>query len=103
MPGKDYTPDELYQKFRINQDKYNSYINNKNVHSMPYSVKELNTAVNNNYILLIVWFIITLFVLIITVFTLLDETSMNKYGIMLIILFLFYMFFYFTNNIFKII
>ena len=70
---------------------------------MPYSVKELNTAVNDNYILLIVWFIITLFVLLITVFTLLDETTMNKYGIMLVILFLFYMFFYFTNNIFKII
>ena len=59
--------------------------------------------INDNYILLIVWFIITLFVLLITVFTLLDETTMNKYGIMLVILFLFYMFFYFTNNIFKII
>lgn len=101
MPDKDV--DELYKEYKINHDKYLNYINNKNVHSMPYSVKELNTAVNDNYILLIVWFIITLFVLLITVFTLLDETTMNKYGIMLVILFLFYMFFYFTNNIFKII
>jgi len=102
MPSNERDIDELYKEYKVNHDKYLLYINNKNVHSMPYSVKELNTVVNNNYVLLIVWFIITLFVLLITVFTILDESTMNKYGIMLIILFLFYMFFYFTNNIFKI-
>ena len=82
---------------------YQKYINNKDIESMPYSVKELNTVVYNNYILLIVWFIILLFVILITIFTLLDETAMNKYGLFLIIIFLFYIFFYFITSIFKII
>jgi hypothetical protein len=94
---------EIKTNFDINYDKYLKYINNKNIESMPYSVKELNAIVYNNYILLIVWFIILLFIIIITVVTLLDETSMNKYGLFLVIVFLFYMFFYFTSNIFKII
>lgn len=94
---------EIKTNFNINYDKYLKYINNKNIESMPYSVKELNSIVYNNYILLIVWFIILLFIILITVVTLLDETSMNKYGLFLVIVFLFYMFFYFMSNIFKII
>jgi hypothetical protein len=94
---------QIYEDYRDDYGKYDKYITNKNIFSMPYAVEELNKTVNENYILLIVWFIITLFILLITTLTILDETSMNKYGLYLIIIFIFYIFFNFTNSIFKII
>lgn len=94
---------QIYEDYRDDYGKYDKYMKNKNIFSMPYAVEELNKTVNENYILLIVWFIITLFILLITTLTILDETSMNKYGLYLIIIFIFYIFFNFTNSIFKII
>ena len=94
---------QIYEDYRDDYGKYDKYMNNKNIFSMPYAVEELKQTVNNNYILLIVWFIITIFILLITTLTILDETSMNKYGLYLIIIFIFYIFFNFTNSIFKII
>ena len=99
----DLTTEELYDNYKRDYGNYNTYLNNKNIFSLPYAVEELNKVVNNNYILLVVWFIITVFVLLITTITILDETSMNKYGLYLLMLFIFYIFFYFSNSIYNVI
>jgi len=93
----------IFNNYKKNVNLFNNYNNNKNIESLPYTVKQLNTIVTKEYILLIVWFIITLFVLIITILTILEENSLNKYAIGVIILFFGYIFFYFLNKIFKII
>ena len=94
-------PDEkelLYEEYKKNAELINNYNSNKNIETLPNSVKELNGIVTREYILLIIWFIITLFVLLVTMITIINETSINYYAIFIIILFLFYIFYYFLNK-----
>ena len=88
----------LHDEYIKNVDLFNNYNSNKNIETLPKSVKELNNIVTKEYILLIIWFIITLFVLLVTMITIINETSINYYAIFIIILFLFYIFYYFLNK-----
>jgi len=101
------TPDpnkyiDLLKETDINYNTYIKFKNNKSLDTLPYSVKELNNEVTKNYTLLIIWFIISIFIVIITCITIIDEEQMNKYGLIVVILFILYILFYFVQTIFKI-
>ena len=38
---------QIYEDYRDDYGKYDKYMNNKNIFSMPYAVEELNKVVNN--------------------------------------------------------
>lgn len=91
----------------------NQYITNRTIYynyldkiddekELKYKDLELKKEVNNEYILLIIWFIITIFIFIITIITILQESEMNKTGLLIVILFLLYILFYFVITVFKI-
>ena len=64
----------------------------------------LNLETNKEYTLLIVWFIITLFICVITLITVISESGLNPFGLLVVILFLLYVLYYFViniNNMFK--
>ena len=101
------TPDpnkyiDLLKETNINYNTYINFKNNKNLDTLPYSVKQLNDEVTKNYTLLIIWFIISIFIVIITCITIIDEEKMNKYGLIIVIFFILYILFYFVQTIFKI-
>lgn len=92
----------IYNEYEENDKKYKYFIDNKvNNDSLQNVHNELNSELNKEYMLLIIWFIITLFVLCVTIITLLNETSMNKYGLFIVFIFICYVFYYFIKNIFK--
>jgi hypothetical protein len=92
----------IYNEYEENDKKYKYFIDNKvNNDSLQNVRNELNSQLNKEYMLLIIWFIITLFVLCVTIITLLNETNMNKYGLFVIFIFICYVFYYFIKNIFK--
>lgn len=79
-----------------------SYINKTDdFYSATEKVTELNAETNKEYMLLIVWFIITLFICIITLITIISESGLNPIGLIIVILFLLYTLYYFINNIYN--
>jgi hypothetical protein len=78
------------------------YINQtKNLVSETEKVTQLNEETNKEYMLLIVWFMITLFVCVITLITVISESGMNPIGLIIVILFLLYILYYFMTNIYN--
>jgi len=78
------------------------YINNTNdFDSASEKVTQLNAETNKEYMLLIVWFIITLFICIITLITIISESGLNPIGLIIVILFLIYTLYYFIINIYN--
>ena len=85
----------------------NQYITNRTAYynyfeDLKYKDLELKKEVNNEYIILIIWFIITIIIFIITLITIIQESEMNKAGLIVLILFLLYILFYFLLTVFKI-
>jgi len=64
-------------------------------------VTELNAETNREYMLLIVWFVITLFICIITLITVISESGLNPIALIIVILFLLYTLYYFISNIYN--
>ena len=79
-----------------------SYINKTaEFASASAKVTELNAETNKEYMLLIIWFIITLFICIITLITIISESGLNPIGLIIVILFLIYTLYYFIINIYN--
>jgi len=95
---------ELYEKI----DKLNEYNQNKTIYinktnnlvSEKGKVDELNAQTNKEYTLLIVWFIITIFIFTITIMTVITESGLNPFALIIVILFLLYVLYYFIGNIY---
>ncbi len=95
---------EVYKKV----DKLNEYNENKtsyinktnNLVSEKGKVDELNAQTNKEYTLLIVQFIITVFIFSITIITVISESGLNPYALMIVILFLLFVLYYFIGNIY---
>jgi hypothetical protein len=88
-------------------DVLNEYNANKTLYTTQTSAHRseseklamLNIETNKEYTLLIVWFIITLFVCVITLITIISESGLNPFGLLIVILFLLYVLYYFIINI----
>lgn len=91
--------EETLSKYNKNKLKYLSTYNTSENVSLKENVNQLNERANNKFTLLIIWFIITMFIFIVTIFTLLNEGSLNPIVIVIVTLFLFYIIFYFSSNI----
>jgi hypothetical protein len=102
MPLNEYV--QLFEKV----DKLNEYNENKtmyinktnNLVSEKGKVDELNAQTNKEYTLLIVWFIITIFIFTITIMTVITESGLNPFALIIVILFLLYVLYYFIGNIY---
>lgn len=93
----------LVNQYVINRTHYYNYLDNiDNVQDLEYKDLELKKEVNNEYTILIIWFIITIIIFIITLITIIQESEMNKAGLTILILFLLYILFYFVITTFKI-
>jgi hypothetical protein len=91
----------LFSEYTQNKTNYLSNVNNSKNVSLQENVNQLNEQANNTFTLLIVWFIITIFIFIVTILTLLNESSLNPIVIVIVTLFLFYVLFYFSNTIYN--
>lgn len=80
---------------------YKSTANNSKNIFLQENVNQLNEQANNSFILLIIWFIIALFIFCVTIFSLLNESSLNPIVIVIVTLFLFYVLFYFSNTLYN--
>lgn len=93
----------LVNQYLVNRTVYYNYLEKiEDVDNLKATESELKKEVNNEYILLIIWFIITIFVFIITLITIIQESELNKAGLVIVILFLLYILFYFVFTVFKI-
>jgi hypothetical protein len=82
--------------YNTSVQKYNTtYLSSKE------SVTQLSEQANKTFTLLIIWFIIALFIFVITILTLLNESTLNPFVIIIVSLFLLYIIFYFSNNIYN--
>ena len=84
-----------------NENKTQYIKKSKELESETQKVAQLHEQTNKEYMLLIVWFIITLFVCIITLMTIISETSLNPFGLLIVVIFLLYVFYYFMSNIYN--
>ena len=91
----------LFSEYTQNKTNYLSKVNNSKNVSLQENVNQLNEQANSTFTLLIVWFIITIFIFIVTILTLLNESSLNPIVIVIVTLFLFYVLFYFSNTIYN--
>ena len=91
----------LLSEYNQNSLKYLSTANNSHNISLQENSKQLNERANSTFTLLIIWFIITIFIFIVTILTLLNESSLNPIAIVIVSIFLFYLLFYFSNTIYK--
>ena len=93
----------LVNQYITNRTAYYNYLDKiDDVEELNYKDLELKKEVNNEYIILIIWFIITIIIFIITLITIIQESEMNKAGLIVLILFLLYILFYFLLTVFKI-
>ena len=92
--------DKQLQLNEYNQNKTN-YINKTNsLVSEKGKVDELNAQTNKEYTLLIVWFIITIFIFTITIMTVISDSGLNPFALIIVILFLLFVLYYFMVNIY---
>ena len=93
----------LVNQYITNRTQYYNYLDNiDDVEDLEYKDLELKKEINKEYTLLIIWFIITIIIFVITMITIIQESEMNKGGLIVLILFLLYILFYFLINVFKI-
>jgi uncharacterized membrane protein len=91
---------KYYNLNEYNQNK-TIYINKTHqLESDKGKLDELNAHTNKEYTLLIVWFIIAIFISIITIITIISETELNPIALTIAILFLLYVLYYFVVNIY---
>ena len=88
-------------KYNKNKLMYLSTYNTQEYVSLKENVNQLNERANNKFTLLIIWFIITIIIFIVTIFTLLNENSLNPIVIVIVTLFLFYVLFYFSTTLYN--
>ena len=102
MPLNDWI--DLFDKIDLISDYNENKTNYINKSDNPYSeqgkVDELNLQTNKEYTLLIVWFIITIFVSIITIMTVISDSGLNPFALTIVILFLLFVLYYFIGNIY---
>ena len=102
MPLNDWI--DLFDKIDLisdyNENKTNYINKSDNLYSEQGKVDELNLQTNKEYTLLIVWFIITIFVSIITIMTVISDSGLNPFALTIVILFLLYVLYYFIGNIY---
>ena len=102
MPLNEYI--DLFNKIDLisdyNENKTNYINKSDNLYSEQGKVDELNLQTNKEYTLLIVWFIITIFVSIITIMTVISDSGLNPFALTIVILFLLYVLYYFIGNIY---
>jgi hypothetical protein len=91
----------LHSEYNQNKLQYLSVANNSKNISLQENVNQLNEQATKTFTLLVVWFIITLFIFVVTILTLLNESSLNPLVIIIVMLFLFYVLFYFSTNIYN--
>jgi hypothetical protein len=92
--------DKIPQLNEYNENK-TMYLNKtKELESETQRVAELNENTNKEYMLLIIWFMIAIFIFIITIMTVITESGLNSFAIIIVILFLLYMLYYFMANIY---
>ena len=91
----------LLSEYNQNSLKYLATANNTTNVSLKENVHQLNERATSTFTLLIIWFIITIFIFVVTILTILNESSLNPIAIVIVTLFLFYVLFYFSNNIYK--
>ena len=96
-----YMPQSLFSEYNQNKLTYLSTANNSKNIFLQENVNQLNEQANNTFTLLIIWFIITLFIFCVTIFSLLNEISLNPIVIVIVTLFLFYVLFYFSTTIYN--
>jgi hypothetical protein len=85
-------------EYNLNKKTYTDIANKFD--SVNENVTQLNAETNKEYMLLIIWFIITIFICIITLLTIISESGLNPIVLIIVILFLLYMLYYFMNNIY---
>lgn len=102
MPLNDWI--DLFDKIDLisdyNENKTNYINKSDNLYSEQGKVDELNLQTNKEYTLLIVWFIITIFVSIITIMTVISDSGLNPFALTIVILFLLFVLYYFIGNIY---
>jgi hypothetical protein len=102
MPLNDWI--DLFDKIDLisdyNENKTNYINKSDNLYSEQGKVDELNLQTNKEYTLLIVWFIITIFVFIITIMTVISDSGLNPFALTIVILFLLFVLYYFIGNIY---
>jgi hypothetical protein len=91
----------LLTEYNQNKLTYLSNANNSKNISLQENVNQLNEKANKTFTLLIIWFIITIFIFVVTMLTILNESSLNPIVIIIVTLFLFYVLFYFGTNIYN--
>lgn len=91
----------LLPEYTQNKLKYLSTANNSKNVSLQENVHQLNEQTTNTFTLLIIWFIITLFIFIMTILTILNESSLNPIVMIIVMLFLFYVIYYFTISLYN--
>jgi hypothetical protein len=93
---------DVLNEYNANKTLYNTQTSA--IQSESDKLAMLNVETNKEYTLLIVWFIITLFICVVTLITVISESGLNPFGLLIVILFLLYVLFYFIiniNNMFK--
>jgi hypothetical protein len=93
---------DVLNEYNANKTLYNTQTTANRSESEKLGM--LNVETNKEYTLLIIWFIITLFVCIITLITVISESGLNPFGLLIVIIFLLYVLYYFIfniNNMFK--
>lgn len=95
---------DVYDKIDLiseyNENKTNYINRSDNLYSEKGKVDELNMQTNKEYTLLIVWFIIAIFVSIITIMTVISDSGLNPFALIIVILFLLFVLYYFIGNIY---
>ena len=97
MPGQA----NLLSEYNQNKLQYLSATNNSKNTSLKENVNQLNEQATKTFTLLVVWFIITIFIFVVTILTLLNESSLNPLVIIIVMLFLFYVLFYFSTTLYN--
>jgi len=91
----------LLSEYNQNKLKYLSVANDSKNVSLKENVNQLNEQATKTFTLLVVWFIITIFIFVVTILTLLNESSLNPLVIIIVMLFLFYVLFYFITTLYN--
>jgi hypothetical protein len=102
MASQEYI--DLFDKIDVlidyNENKTNYKNKSDDLYSEKGKVEELNLQTNKEYNLLIVWFIIAIFVSIITIMTVISDSGLNPFALIIVILFLLFVLYYFISNIY---
>ncbi len=91
----------LLPEYNQNTLKYLSNANNPKNISLQGNVQQLNEQSTKTFTLLIIWFIITIFIFVVTMLTLINESSLNPIVMIIVTLFLFYVLYYFTTSLYN--